>query len=129
MRTAHRSFRQILFKLTFDKTEFKRIDLRVDSGEITINKILTDCKDKTCIFDDSGEKQMEVQVVNPHEHNKNSGQNPYIELDEHSIGLKSIVITGIVVAAVLITVTILFIVVTKKGWWCSNQDDESETND
>lgn len=113
MKQADRSYRRVLYFLKQDEcvTKPSKLELRVNSGAITINGIITDCTDQECVFaklqEDSGSDE--------------SGK----EDDNEGGSSKSVTIIASIVAVVSVAAILaaVFIVGAKKGWWCRPKEN------
>lgn len=112
MKQADRSYRRVLFFMKQDEKTIKtkKLELRVNSGAITINGIITDCTDLECVYAELDE-------------DSGGGDDPddgkQDDYDKGSSGKTGIIIGAVVVVVVVAaTLIAVFVVGAKKGWWC-----------
>lgn len=123
---ASRSFRQVLYLLKIDKrlSQNHNIKLQVESGEITLNGILTDVSSQ----DDKLDSIIDLEVQS-HNENLDKGeiivQNRYQQEFKVSTARKSAVTATAVTVIVTLTI-VLFAVGAKKIWNKSPIDSEIE---
>lgn len=118
LKYSHRSFRQVLYFVKFenDNSQEHKIELHVESGNITFAGILTDCSEHDCVFDDSNEHK--VDTVYPTDNSSNDGKVAQIKASS-IVGI----IIGIVVVVVVIAI-VIFVVGARKGLWCKRDNSE-----
>lgn len=154
MKTAHRSFRQVLYFMKLDKTNIKenKIEVKVESGTFIFNWILTDCPGKECIFNNIYHKpspgpqpqpdpqpqpepdpQPETDPIAPNTKSpiplkQGPGENLDQKLQKTLTKPIQIVIIAASALAAIMVILVIVIVGIKKGW-CSKQEDESSEID
>lgn len=119
MKTAHHSYRQVLYFMKHDNKADKvtNVQLKVTSGTIIINGILTDCASKECIFNSTQDKHVQSDTGNPHEHDGDNQQIPdKVTQALSNSGQKAIAAVSVI--AVVVVAVAVFILGSKKGWWC-----------
>lgn len=93
--------------------KYYMFELRVDSGEITVNGVMTNCKDSSCAYDPSKNHEMEPGEGVTHDGGASQNQNSVKGLSKG--GSNAIAIVVVILAVVLVVG--MFIIGAKKGWW------------